>query len=82
MGAAGATPGEWAVALASDDVRDAALALTAPRAARERVRAVIALVLVPTVLALLAVAFGLAPLAAAPLGAVIGAIAAAVHARD
>ena len=39
MSAAGAAPGEWAVALASDDVRDAALALTVPRACRaNRVR--------------------------------------------
>ena len=38
MGAAGSTPGEWAVALASDDVRDAAMALAIPHATRARVR--------------------------------------------
>ena len=38
MTAAGAAPGEWGVALASDDVRDAALALTVPRACRERAK--------------------------------------------
>ena len=41
MGAAGSTPGEWAVALASDDVRDAAMALAIPHATRARVRVAI-----------------------------------------
>ena len=39
LGAAGSTPGEWAVALASDDVRDAATALAIAHQARERARA-------------------------------------------
>jgi len=82
MGAAGSTPGEWAVALAGDDVRDAAIALAIPRAARERARAAIALGVTPGLLALMAIAFGVAPLAVAPLAALMGAIAAAVHARE
>jgi cation transport ATPase len=82
MGAAGSTPGEWAVALASDDVRDAAIALAIPHAARARVRVAIALGATPGLMALLAVFFGVAPLAVAPLGALLGAIAVAVHARE
>lgn len=82
MGAAGSTPGEWSVSLAGDDVRDAATALAIPRAARERARAAIALGAVPGIVALLAIGFGVAPLAVAPLGALLGALAVAVHARE
>ncbi len=82
MGAAGSTPGEWAVALASDDVRDAAQAVAIPHATRERVRASIALGATPGIVALLAIAFGVAPLAIAPLAVLAGAAAAAVHARE
>src|SRR5580658_3888950 len=38
LGAAGATPGEWAVALASDDIAHAADALVFPRRARSEAR--------------------------------------------
>ena len=82
MSAAGSTPGEWAVALASDDVRDAAMALALPHAARDRARAAIALGATPGVIALLAIGFGIAPLAVAPLAALAGAIAVAVQARE
>jgi cation transport ATPase len=82
MGAAGSTPGEWAVALASDDVRDAARAVTIPHQTRERVRASIALGAAPGIVALLAIGFGVAPLAVAPLALFVGAAAAAVHARE
>jgi Cu+-exporting ATPase len=82
MGAAGSTPGEWAVALASDDVRDAARAVTIPHEMRERVRTSIILGAAPGIVALLAIGFGVAPLATAPLAVVVGAITAAVHARN
>ncbi len=81
MGSAGATPGEWAVTLASDDVRDAALALAIPHAARDRARIAVALGATPGLLALLAIGFGVAPLAVAPLAALVGAVAVAVHSR-
>jgi P-type E1-E2 ATPase len=81
MGAAGATPGEWAVALASDDVRDAASAIGIPHATRDRVRAGMALGLAPPVMALLAIGFGVAPFFVAPLAALVGVIAIAVHSR-
>jgi Cu+-exporting ATPase len=82
MGAAGSTPGEWAVALAGDEVRDAALALAIPHAARDRVRVTIALGATPALIALLTIAFGIAPLAVAPLASLVGAIAVAVYARE
>jgi Cu+-exporting ATPase len=81
MGAAGSTPGEWAIALASDDVRDAAQALGIARSARDRSRAAIALGVAPSALALIGIAFG-APLAVAPIAAVVGLVAALSYARD
>jgi Cu+-exporting ATPase len=82
MGAAGSTPGEWAVALASDDIRDAAAAITIPHATRDRVRVCIALGASPVILAVLAIGFGVASLAVAPLAALAGTVAVAVHARE
>lgn len=82
MGAAGSTPGEWAVALASDDVRHAALALAIPRAARGRAWGAIALGAIPGSIALLAIAFGVAPLAVAPLATLFGALAVTIHAKE
>ena len=82
MGAAGSTPGEWAVIVASDDVRDAALALAIPRAARDRARVAIVLGAAPGLLALLAIALGAAPFALAPIATLLGAVAVAVHARE
>ncbi|HEY8087382.1 MAG TPA: HAD-IC family P-type ATPase [Polyangiaceae bacterium] len=82
MNAAGSTPGEWAVSLASDDVRDAATALAIPHAARDRARVAIALGATPSLVALLAIGFGIAPAAVGPLAALVAALAVAVHARD
>lgn len=82
MGAAGSTPGEWAAALASDDVRDAAVALAIPRATRDRARLTIAMGAGPGLAAFLAIAFGFAPLALAPLAAVLGAALVAIRARE
>jgi Cu+-exporting ATPase len=85
MGTAGATPGAdgaWAVVLASDDVRDAALALTIPHAARDRARVAIALGLAPGLVSFLAIAFGVASPVLAPIAAMIAAVAVAAHARE
>jgi P-type E1-E2 ATPase len=82
MGAAGSTPGEWAVQLASDDVRDAALALALPHATRDRARASIALGMAPGIAAMLTIGFGIAPLWVAPIAALVSALGAVVHARD
>jgi P-type E1-E2 ATPase len=82
MCAAGATPGEWTVALASDDVRDAALALSIASATRDRARGALALGLVPCGLALLGIGFGLAPFVVAPAAVVIGTVLAIARARE
>jgi P-type E1-E2 ATPase len=82
MAAAGSTPGEWAVQLASDDVRDAALALALPHATRDRVRASIVLGMAPGVVAMLTIGFGIAPLFVAPIAAFAATLAAVVHARE
>jgi Cu+-exporting ATPase len=82
MGTAGATSGEWAVVLASDDVRDAALALAIPHAARDRARIAIAVGATPGLLALLAIGFGVGSIVVAPVAALIGAVAVAAHARE
>jgi hypothetical protein len=82
MASAGATPGEWAVSLAGDDVRDAALALAVPHAARDRARVAMVLGATPGLLAILAIGFGVAPLAVAPLAALVAAVAVAFHGRS
>jgi Cu+-exporting ATPase len=75
MEAAGAAPGEWAVALASDDIRDAALALTVPRAARDRSRTALLVGVLAQAAGAVAIAFGVAPPAIIP---VVGVAIAAV----
>lgn len=75
MEAAGAAPGEWAVALASDDIRDAALALTVPRAARDRSRTACLVGGLAQAAGAVAIAFGVAPPAVIP---VVGVAIAAV----
>lgn len=82
LGAAGSAPGEWAVALASNDVRDAARALAIPRALRAQTRTAVAVGALPGVVALVAIGFGIAPLALAPLAALLGAVALALYTRE
>ncbi len=82
LGAAGSAPGEWSVALASDDVRDAVLALTIPRTASEIARRALMLGLVPGVACALSLSLGWAPLWLGPLAGVVGTLAAALYARD
>ena len=82
MSAAGSSPGEWAIALASDDVRDAALALAIPRACRERSRTVLAVGLGAQVAMTLGVAFGVLPAAVVPVGSVFVVVVAGALVRD
>ncbi len=81
LDAAGSTLGEWTVALAGDDVRDAARALVWARRMRNHARTALVLSLGPGVAAALAIAFGLLPVAYAPLTALLGAAAAHLHAK-
>ena len=81
MLAAGGSPGEWSVALASDEVKDAALALALARGTRDKARVALAIGLFPSALAALAVTLGVAPPSLAPATALLGAMAALAHAR-
>jgi P-type E1-E2 ATPase len=82
MGAAGAAPGEWGAMLASDDVRDAALALTIPRAGRERAKTAVLIGGAAHALGALGVAFGIMPPTIVPLLGLVGAACAIAVVRD
>lgn len=82
MGAAGAAPGEWSIALASDDVRDAALALSIARGCRDRAKTTLVIGAAAQALATFTIAFGLAPPAIAPILAVLAAAGASTIPRD
>ena len=70
----GTSPSEWSAQLASDDVRDATLALTLPRGEKERGRRALLFALVVPVASVLAVAAGLVPAEAHPMAGIIAAI--------
>lgn len=82
MESAGAAPGEWGAALASDDVRDAALALTIPRASRERSRVAIMVGGVAQAASALGIAFGVFPPAIVPVLAVLAVATTMTLVRD
>jgi len=82
LDAAGASPGEWAVALASDDVRAAAEALTIPRVARERSIRAMVVAFAPGILASFLLAFQLMPLWAAPIVGMLAASIALLYAKE
>jgi cation transport ATPase len=82
LGAAGAAGGDWALTLASDDVRDAATGLVLARRTRERARVAMVVGLLPAALGGLVVALGLAPLVVAPLSGLLGSTAAFLYAKE
>jgi Cu+-exporting ATPase len=73
--------GEWAVMLASDDVRDGALAISLARRTNSQARAGLILAFSPPIVFSLLAVFGLLPPACGPLGAIGAAMAAALQAR-
>ncbi|APR83135.1 Lead, cadmium, zinc and mercury transporting ATPase [Minicystis rosea] len=79
--AAGSTPGDFAVTLASDDVRDGALALALANRTRLEARTALAIAVVPALIGTAVVAFGLLPPAYAPLASLLGGAMAVLHAR-
>lgn len=81
LGAAGSAPGDFAVSLASDDVRDAALSLALAHRARIEARVSLALAAAPALFGSAAIAFGLLPPAYAPIASLLGGVVAIVHAR-
>ncbi|HVJ89693.1 MAG TPA: HAD family hydrolase, partial [Labilithrix sp.] len=82
MEAAGAAPGEWGVSLASDDVRDAALALTVPRAFRDRARTAVLVGAITQALGALGMVFGIAAPTIVPVLGVLAAVAVVAIVRE
>ncbi|PIE05447.1 MAG: hypothetical protein CSA75_04710 [Sorangium cellulosum] len=78
---AGSTLGDWAVALAGGDVRDASRALVYARRSRLHARTSIIIGVAPGVAGALAISFGLLPPAYAPLAVLIGSIGSHLHMR-
>ena len=82
LDAAGASPGEWSVALACDDVRAAADALIFARTARERSLRILAMALLPGVLVSLALAFLLLPPTVVPIAGALTASVTLLYAKE
>ena len=79
--AAGSTPGDFGVVLASDDVRDGALALALAHRTRTEARVGLGLAVGPALLGAAIIAFGLLPPAYAPIASLLGGAMAVAHAR-
>ena len=79
--AAGSTPGDFGVCLASDDVRDAALALALANKTRAEARMGLLLSVGPALVGAGVISFGLLPPAYAPLAALLGGAMAVAHAK-
>jgi Cu+-exporting ATPase len=78
VAAAGSTPRDFAITLASDDVRDAALA----HRARNEARLGLALAAVPALNGATAIAFGLLPPTFAPIASLLGGVMAVAHVKQ
>ena len=70
------------IALASEDVRDAALSLALAHRTRLEARVGLALAVVPGLVGMTAISFGLLPQAFAPIASLLGGVMAIVHARS
>ncbi|MCL2825701.1 MAG: HAD family hydrolase, partial [Polyangiaceae bacterium] len=81
LDAAGAASGDWSIALASDDVREASGALIGAKRVRAVARVALVLGLAPSIASTLAIAFGLLPPAYAPLAVLVGAVMIHLHLR-
>lgn len=80
LAAAGSSTSEWAVQLASDDVRDAAYAIRLAHDTRREARLGLALTLGPTLIGVGLASLNLVPIATAPLLALAGTVAAVLRA--
>lgn len=81
LGAAGARNSEYEVALASDDVRDAALSLALARRTRTEARVGFALAAVPAAVGAIAVSVGLLLPAYVPIASLLGGVMGVLHGR-
>jgi len=79
--AAGSTPGDFGVCLASDDVRDGALALALAHRTRTEARVGLGLAVVPALIGAGIIALGFLPPAYAPIASLLGGAMAVAHAR-
>jgi P-type E1-E2 ATPase len=79
--AAGSTPGDFAVTLASDDVRDAALSLALAHRTRLEARVGLGIAVVPALIGSAVIAVSLLPPAYAPLASLLGGAMAVAHAK-
>jgi P-type Cu+ transporter len=82
LGAAGSSTAEWAIQLASDDVRDAAYAIRLAHRCRSEARVGLILTVGAGIGGAVAVAFGLVPPSVAPLAALAGTLAALFRLRS
>jgi cation transport ATPase len=82
LGAAGSASREYDVALASDDLRDAALALALARRSRIDARVSFAMAALPPVLGVGVVALGVLPAAFVPIAALLGGVVGVLHSRQ
>jgi P-type E1-E2 ATPase len=76
LAAAGSGASEWSVQQASDDVRDAAYSLRVAHEARREAQLGLALILMPTLGAIVVAGFGFAPAALSPIATLLGTTAA------
>jgi P-type E1-E2 ATPase len=81
LAAAGSSSGEYDVALASDDLRDAALALALAKRTRVEARVGFGLAAIPPTLGVLIVAVGVLPPAFIPIAALLGGVVGVAHGR-
>lgn len=82
LDAAGSATGDYAVCLASNDVRDAALALALAKRTRAEARVGVALSVVPALIGAAAASIGVLPPAYAPIASLLGGAVAVLHARS
>ncbi|WP_438007246.1 HAD-IC family P-type ATPase [Sorangium sp. So ce321] len=81
LGAAGSAPADFAVVLASDDVRDAALSLALAHRTRIEARVGLALSVAPALVGAAVISAFVLPPAYAPIASLLGGVMAVVHAR-
>lgn len=79
--AAGSAPGDFAVSLASDDVRDGALGLALAHRTRLEARVGLGLTVAPALIGVAVIAFGILPPAYAPIASLLGAAIAVAHVK-
>lgn len=81
LSSAGTASSEHDIELASDDLRDAALAIALAKRTRQEARVTFGLAAIPPVLGVVVVAFGVLPPAFVPIAAFLGGLVGVIHSR-